>query len=730
MWASLLLCAGLWACTDDAIEGQQGTNGSGGEGVPAYITISFSANAGSSTRAGEGVNTGDTDGDADDSGHHSDGTDAEGAVKKALVIVAPQDGNVGFAKLYVAGESGDLTAASGGGQQGTDGSDEVFTIYDDQTKSYYNDDPIKVATGTYKVLVVINPVEAITDKLGENTTSIEDGAQVRELYDFVVDGKYVSTAYSGNAADTKYVMDMASETNGFMMANREEEEVELTEENTPDNPKQAEVNVERVISKITFRADSKNQNVYTVSVPGTVKAKTVQGWVVKEQTEGAGTQAAEVEYELATLNEAHDANVVNNVAQPNTVYVRYKAEEENVGEQAEPEDKNDHILGVYRQTKETKTGTGSEGTFYIYEKIEAKTQTDYDKEDDKTNYFVVANTSDIDASLTLQAGGEGEDQSLYVKLVGYALTNLSTEVFYVRHTVGSAPASPFGTLGATNYLYTPYWEAKNAVTFTDDNQFPTGVNTDTWFHNTLAEVSTESETLTYNSTGENKFQISNGQSSTKASEYFKELPTGEGETVENVSDIVGDNPQHPEAGGSLAKTGGLMSYCFENSVMAEKQVHGLTTGIVFVGMVYKDESCTTEIDELYKYGDHVFMSLQAIKEAYGDAVDIDADWLNGTKTPTAAELAEKNIMKYESGLCYYYTSRIKHFDNGDDTNLGIMEYAIMRNNIYSLSVTGISDIGSPIVDPTPDIPNESKEAALSLKVNILPWIVRYNDIEF
>ena len=59
-----------------------------------------------------------------------------------------------------------------------------------------------------------------------------------------------------------------------------------------------------------------------------------------------------------------------------------------------------------------------------------------------------------------------------------------------------------------------------------------------------------------------------------------------------------------------------------------------------------------------------------------------------------------------------------------------MEFAIMRNNIYSLSIAGISKIGDPFVDPTPSIPNEHPEAALQVEATIIPWIVRYHDIEF
>ena len=63
--------------------------------------------------------------------------------------------------------------------------------------------------------------------------------------------------------------------------------------------------------------------------------------------------------------------------------------------------------------------------------------------------------------------------------------------------------------------------------------------------------------------------------------------------------------------------------------------------------------------------------------------------------------------------------------------MGNMEFAIMRNNIYSLSVSDINEIGDPFVDPTPNIPDETENrAALDVTVRILPWIVRYNDIEF
>lgn len=708
MWASLLLCAGLWACTDDAIDGQSGGQGVGGEGTPAYLTISFSANSGSSTRGtGEGTNTGDKDGNQEDSGHHSTGDAGEEVVKTALVVVAPVDGNVGFAKLYSASadSNGDLT----GPNESTDGTteDNGFTIVDENSKTYTSADPIKVAVGDYRVLVVVNPAKTILEEYGTGT-SISSGAQVKALYDFIVTGQYeTADGVEGTQEENKTycndLADRAGDGQGFMMANKAlpgtNGIVTLTEENNADNPAQATIDVERVVSKITYRT-SKTDNVYEVQVPGRITAATVEGYVLEKEIEENGTEGL---YQKVTLNTALDKA-------GHVVYAYFK-----------DENGTPSFVAAFYRTEGTHTpqeGTQSEDNkpLNIYKKITPVTE---EKQVVMGETYLVDDAQDPGASLTLQAGGATEYETWKVTLVGYALTNLSKDVYYVRHTTETGVPSPFGSLAnGTSYLVSSYWDDKNNVQFTDDNQFPAGVNTGTWFYNTLADVSKESETLTYDANTKT-FKYINEQSTETASKFFKPLPTGDGDEVTDA-----DGASSTQHTGTLAKTGGFMTYCFENSVLNDKQVHGLTTGVVFVGKISgpDDNPITTP---LYAYNGHVFKSLDDIKASYPN---VDISGL--TDQSTAEELAEKDIVKYTDNMCYYYTSRIKHFDNGNDTDMGVMEYAIMRNNIYSLAVTGISDIGSPIVDPTPDIPNESKEAALDLKVNILPWIVRYNDIEF
>ena len=86
---------------------------------------------------------------------------------------------------------------------------------------------------------------------------------------------------------------------------------------------------------------------------------------------------------------------------------------------------------------------------------------------------------------------------------------------------------------------------------------------------------------------------------------------------------------------------------------------------------------------------------------------------------------------YQGGKCYYYTSQIKHYDDGNNTTNGVMEFAIMRNNIYSLAVTGIQHIGDANLDGfNPADPDESATAWIQVNAKILPWIVRFTDVEF
>lgn len=655
---SLLLAAGMFAACSDNLDVDQENGAGGGNKTPAYLTISI-ANNGNSTRA----NTGTDDGSAEDSGLSNAGTANENKVNTILLVALSEDESNGLAKLYAAGTEGnvsDWTTNTAG--------------------TYTTDETLKLSVGTYKILVVANPYANFVSGITE-TTEI---AKVRELYDKITEGKYVP-AEDVTTADAAAAV-LANDDKGVMMGNKAEVTVELKEENTPEHPATATVDIERAVSKITFRkkaaADGMGDNVYEVPVSaGTVKAKTVQGKINADDPE-------------VTLNVAYDICSPT----PNTVYVL--------------------VNGVDKTT--TVYGAPEQGSD-VYRLLTAKTQEEYNQgtAENKEAWYVVKDTSKPWESLNYQFDEESATAgNWYVKIEGYALTNLSKEQNHVRHIGdGHGISTPFGTLNGNNYLITPYWADKNGVTFGAGGNFTGNPATTTWFYNTLAAVSDESANLTIEADGTFK----NGA---VAATYYRALPT----TDENPGTVTGGT------GSSNPEVGAKMAYCFENSTDIDHQTHGLSTGISFVARMYKNKACTEEIETLYQYNGYNFESLKAIGEAFGantpEAILNLITKETKQETITKEELEAANIKKYSDNICYYYTTEIKHFDNGNNNTLGNMEFAIMRNNIYSLAITNITKIGDPIVDPTPETPNETKEAALKVSVKIIPWIVRYNDIEF
>lgn len=118
-----------------------------------------------------------------------------------------------------------------------------------------------------------------------------------------------------------------------------------------------------------------------------------------------------------------------------------------------------------------------------------------------------------------------------------------------------------------------------------------------------------------------------------------------------------------------------------------------------------------------------YMRNNCFYEENDGSVSVDV----GEGTPegkTRQILAEKagneggGIRTYKDGICYY-TYWIKHANNnedGDDMPLGkggIMEYGIVRNNVYKLNVTSISEVGD-------DIPGDR---TLEINVSVKNWEV-------
>lgn len=147
----------------------------------------------------------------------------------------------------------------------------------------------------------------------------------------------------------------------------------------------------------------------------------------------------------------------------------------------------------------------------------------------------------------------------------------------------------------------------------------------------------------------------------------------------------------------------LLDYTTENVVKAEDSENTCATyctGIVFKAKYKPAGIFTTDGNRtFYRYNGKCYASLPEIKNVIGDQSISDDN------------LSQFGITKYQDGICYY-TYWIKHAEDGNDTTVSPMEYAIVRNNIYQINVTGINDIGT--VTPT--------DYGLYLECTVADWI--------
>jgi hypothetical protein len=165
-------------------------------------------------------------------------------------------------------------------------------------------------------------------------------------------------------------------------------------------------------------------------------------------------------------------------------------------------------------------------------------------------------------------------------------------------------------------------------------------------------------------------------------------------------------------------------YSLENCMLSPAQKNGYSTGVVFEGRVTPNNNIYQlsggslvpytgpNPEVLYYYEYKFYNSAEALAAAIG--------------VPSADDPEIYKASKFEltdDGYMCYYTSWIRHLDNNRPTVMGVMEFAIVRNNFYRLLVTNVSGFGSNVIVPNPDIPDEG-ETNLKIILNVKPWIVR------
>ena len=96
------------------------------------------------------------------------------------------------------------------------------------------------------------------------------------------------------------------------------------------------------------------------------------------------------------------------------------------------------------------------------------------------------------------------------------------------------------------------------------------------------------------------------------------------------------------------------------------------------------------------------------------------------KTDAGQKAMLKNVNRYIDGVCYY-PFWIRHANNDKASVMGVMEFGIVRNNIYDITVEGINGFGLSGTDkPDPTIPDEEDSYFMKVNLFVRDWVVRSN----
>lgn len=192
-------------------------------------------------------------------------------------------------------------------------------------------------------------------------------------------------------------------------------------------------------------------------------------------------------------------------------------------------------------------------------------------------------------------------------------------------------------------------------------------------------------------------------------------------------------------------------YAKENTIPGvENQVNGLSTGVVFKGEIKGDIVTAAAGDPIYVHNNILYGTWAQVKSAadkadapealkYAVSKCIDAEGNLITNNLAAAGFTQYTSEKDQEENNHYYTYYYywnRHNDNNQNTTMGKMEFAVVRNNVYKLCIDNITKFGHPTpggIDPDPidpDDPDESGEYYFKVSVKVLPWVVRVNHIGF
>ncbi|MCM1052284.1 MAG: Mfa1 family fimbria major subunit [Paenibacillus sp.] len=212
----------------------------------------------------------------------------------------------------------------------------------------------------------------------------------------------------------------------------------------------------------------------------------------------------------------------------------------------------------------------------------------------------------------------------------------------------------------------------------------------------------------------------------------------------------------------------IWRYVTENTIPSPTslQRNGITTAVIFRGHLEGEEGSDLAkamapnengtYNPIYAYNGIIYGNLSMLKaavkanpvsalaETFKAAYDIEGEITDEALDGVTKDLEASNgfaiyrpVTDKETNVTtypVYYPYYNRHNDNTNNTVMGIMEFGVVRNNIYKLAVTNVLEFGhpgNPGDDPDPedpDDPDETPKTYFRVQVRVLPWVVRVNNI--
>ncbi|WP_455634292.1 Mfa1 family fimbria major subunit [Parabacteroides sp.] len=684
LWALAFACAAV-SCSDDLDDGpnNNGNNNAGLEGPTTFMKISI--NQGTSTKAPTGGEEGDKDGG-------EVGKAEEYEVKDITVVLYanpdPKEGEEGQdadKELQAFGPNSKLVGAGYATVEKTNVGTDLWhsreatvtiTLTDDQDAGFDGN--------TYGII-------AVTNLGGEDALKNKIGKDLKQGYELA------------NVIQTKTWGD-----NGFIMSTHNDlygdkilfDQVTLKAGVTPDNAPTADVHVERLAAKIRIsKYENADNFIYTIKEQNNMseaKVRLDEVVIVNQLTSGT--------YLLKRVTEnTGGENNKNLPALPASGYDDFLGNE--LWDQTAKA--FNYVIDPWTRKKETVQPTATNlndrddlTTEYEYKDVVYKLAYDNDFYAPEVKGAGVTEEEEKEGYYSELWSGFSEEQIIALA-TNSAFTedknNTSLDLCYTQENTTSADMSKNGY--STGALFKATYFPKQYMTVQDvgdatGNITKKVVFTDVKYTNDGGYSSIDEKTSPADMGL--KFYVYNGKIYDSYATIFnefawtqqKELDGKEGAKIYSYEDFAGDNAAKINA--------------------AEFFKHPLSDFSDPFGYIDHLK------DQFYKSG----ASIENPETLAGHTIDNYILYHQ-------AEI-NKTIKVYDNFVCYY-PYWIRHANNDKFPNMGIMEFGIVRNNIYDMTVEGFNGLGLSGVDkPNPGNPDEEDKHYFNVNIKVKNWVVRKN----